>query len=534
MRWAASWRGARGDAFRGWVQGARQTHSGGEGGGGGEVEVGVDRSGLLGGSRWVSAAYGADPYEPATPRADAREASLLMRHLVGEVRRRAGPMPVAEYVRTCLTHPEHGYYMRRDVFGRRGDFVTGPEVSQVFGELVGVWAVVAWERMGRPSRVRLCELGPGRGTLMADVLRVAKQMPDFGKAVAGVDFVEVSPHLRGMQAAKLGCAKVNGEDTARVAGREVPVAWHGAVGDVPSGGGEPLLVLAHEFFDALPVNLFKRRPVLVHAASGEDVLGPWGEVLVDARQDEGVQGGLKLVPVTSREETANCASQLRPRLSRLPSAVSRQQLREVEVCPEGRLVAAEVASRIARHGGAALWMDYGYEAPRGKFSLAGIRDHVFVDPFDDPGGADLSAHVDFSELADAVLAEVSGEDSPQALDLQPGREGRWGGEKKVHEVEVHGSVTQRDFLLAMGAPARFEALAKRAKTDAERVDLQLAFERLTGGSDSGAGGKGVSRNQEGMGLSYRFLAVCSAPAQPLLPGEDTFHGIFGGKVRTSA
>jgi len=502
----------------------------------------VDRSGLLGSPRWVTAAYGGDPYAPATPQADAKEASALMRHLVSEVRRREGPMSVSEYVRTCLTHPEHGYYMRRDVFGRRGDFVTGPEVSQVFGELVGVWAALAWQRMGSPGAVRLCELGPGRGTLMADVVRVAAQVPGLGAAITGVDFVEVSPHLRGMQAAMLKCATVNGKETARVAGREVPVAWHGAIADVPQGDGVPMLVLAHEFFDALPVNLFKRRPVLVH--SGEDVLGPWGEVLVDARPDDAVQGGLKLVPVTSREETANCVAQLRPRLGRLggPASAAVRQLREVEICPEGRLVAAEVASRIARHGGAALWMDYGYEAPRGKFSLAGIREHEFVDPFEDPGGADLSAHVDFDELADAALAEArssgastdAGASGSKVVDdLQGGRAQRWRGEKKVHEVEVHGTVTQRDFLLAMGAPARFEALASRAKTDAERKDLQLAFERLTGGSDSGAGGEGVSRNAEGMGLSYRFLAVCSAPAQPILPGEDSFEGIFGGKVRLS-
>src|SRR5690349_8136048 len=148
-----------------------------------------------------------------------------------------GPMPVARYMALCAAHPRHGYYMTRDPFGRRGDFVTAPEISQIFGELIGLWAATVWQTMGAPDPVRLVELGPGRGTLMADALRAIKIVPAFRRATR-VHLVELSPVLRERQ-----------QQTLAASG--VPCAWHGDLGDVPDG---PAIVIANEFFDALPVH----------------------------------------------------------------------------------------------------------------------------------------------------------------------------------------------------------------------------------------------------------------------------------------
>src|SRR5256885_8050578 len=150
-----------------------------------------------------------------------------------------GPIPLDRYMELCLSHPQHGYYVTRDPLGAAGDFVTAPEVSQMFGELLGAWAAAVWRQMGSPARVRLIELGPGRGTLMADALRAAKALPDFHAAVS-VHLVETSPVLRALQ-----------EKTLTNAG--VPIAWHDRIEQVAEG---PTVAIANEFVDALPISQF--------------------------------------------------------------------------------------------------------------------------------------------------------------------------------------------------------------------------------------------------------------------------------------
>ncbi|HEX2727344.1 MAG TPA: SAM-dependent methyltransferase, partial [Beijerinckiaceae bacterium] len=152
-----------------------------------------------------------------------------------------GPIPLDRYMGLCLGHPVHGYYVTRDPFGAHGDFTTAPEISQMFGELVGLWAAEVWRLMGSPRQMRLVELGPGRGTLMADLLRAARIVPGFAQAVS-VHLVETSPVLRARQ-----------QDTLAASG--VPVAWHDRFADVPEG---PAVVIANEFFDALPISQFVR------------------------------------------------------------------------------------------------------------------------------------------------------------------------------------------------------------------------------------------------------------------------------------
>ena len=149
----------------------------------------------------------------------------------------AGPMPVAQYMSLCLTHPAHGYYTTRDPFGRAGDFTTAPEISQMFGELIGLWAAAVWRQMGSPENVRLVELGPGRGTMMLDMLRAAQVVPAFRAAIVG-NLVEISPALQRRQRQTLE-------------GLDVPLLWHASIHEVPEG---PMILLANEFFDALPVH----------------------------------------------------------------------------------------------------------------------------------------------------------------------------------------------------------------------------------------------------------------------------------------
>ena len=157
-----------------------------------------------------------------------------------EIRRRiegGGPIAVAPYMELCLTHPERGYYTTGDPFGAQGDFITAPEISQMFGELVGLWAAAVWRAMGSPASLNLVELGPGRGTMMSDVLRVAKVMPGFRAAIA-LHLIEISPVLERLQRQALSFA-------------DVPMSWHRSIEEVPDG---PLIVLANEFFDALPIH----------------------------------------------------------------------------------------------------------------------------------------------------------------------------------------------------------------------------------------------------------------------------------------
>ncbi len=160
--------------------------------------------------------------------------------LENEIRRLiavAGPMPIADYMRLCLTHPQYGYYINRDPLGAGGDFITSPEISQMFGELIGLWMAAVWRAMGRPEDVRIVELGPGRGTLMRDALRAAKLVDGFRAAMV-VHLVEISPALQRIQERRLEAL-------------DVPMLWHSALNEVPGG---PSIVIANEFLDALPVH----------------------------------------------------------------------------------------------------------------------------------------------------------------------------------------------------------------------------------------------------------------------------------------
>lgn len=293
------------------------------------------------------ATRGPEPRAGATP---------LAQELVRQIRDH-GPLTVDRYMAACLTHPRFGYYQTREPFGRDGDFITAPEVSQMFGELIGAFVVASWEAMGAPATVALVELGPGRGTLMADLLRAAGLRPAFLRA-ARVHLVEASDRLRRIQAETL-------------AKSGVAPTWHTTLASLPP---EPALFVANEFFDALPIRQF----LATEAA--------WAERAIDVGDD------------SSLRFTALATSAERPTLAAAePGAIA-------EASPLGQAVASELGRRLAARRGVALIVDYGYRGPALGDTLQAIHlgrpDH----PLAHPGEADLTAHVDFSALSAAAAA----------------------------------------------------------------------------------------------------------------------------------
>jgi len=313
-----------------------------------------------------------------------------------------GPMGVDAYMALALGHPEHGYYATRDPLGAAGDFTTAPEISQMFGELVGAWLAQVWHDQGAPAPVTLAELGPGRGTLMRDVLRVAERVPGF-RAALRPWLVETSAALRRVQAAELAGSGA---------------AWAPDVGSLPGG---PLLVVANEFFDALPVRQLQK----VDALWRERRVG-----LDAARRLAFVWGAPRPDPDLAR------------RFDDVPDGAI------VEVSPAGAAVMAALAARISAHGGAVLIVDYGAEAGHGD-TLQAVRGHAVADPLAAPGEADLTAHVRFADLAAAA-----------------------------GPLRVSGPAGQGVFLERLGITARARALAA-GKDPAAADAVAAAHRRLT-------------------------------------------------------
>src|SRR5262245_61360239 len=339
--------------------------------------------------------------------------------LEAEIRRRiaaAGPMPVAQYMTLCLTHPQHGYYITRDPFGATGDFVTAPEISQMFGELIGLWCAATWKTMGAPENVRLVELGPGRGTMMLDALRAVQIVPAFRKAVV-VHMVEVSPKLEARQRQALG-------------GIDVPVNWHQSLDQVPEG---PLIIVANEFIDALPVHQ------AVMCVDG------WHERVVKVADNGTLQFGHSRDPIPLFE-------QMLPRPLRSAPIGAIFEWRADQL-------ALEIGRRVVHSHGAALIIDYGHVESAAGDTFQAVGGHAFKNPLNAPGTVDLTAHVDFQALAHAA----------QALG-----------------AEVHGPIDQATFLRRLGIETRAEALKKGAPLG-KNAEVNSALIRLTSHEGTGMG-----------------------------------------------
>ncbi|MDE0702990.1 MAG: SAM-dependent methyltransferase [Rhodospirillaceae bacterium] len=279
-----------------------------------------------------------------------------------------GPMPVSRFMALALQHPEHGYYRSAAAIGRSGDFITAPEISQVFGELVGLWLAEAWDRAGRPDPCILCEAGPGRGVLMADVLRAVRRViPDFA-AAARLHLIESNETLRAAQAEILA---------------EAAPVWVEGLDGLPDG---PLFLIANEFLDALPVRQFAMTP------------DGWRERTVALGEDG------RLVFAAAADSMGDPAAAVAASGLSLPETAETGGIGEIQ--PAALAFVREAARRIVGRGGAALLVDYGGNLPAGRSTLRGIRGHRLVDPLDGIGATDLSVDVDFGRLR--MTAEQAG------------------------------------------------------------------------------------------------------------------------------
>jgi NADH dehydrogenase [ubiquinone] 1 alpha subcomplex assembly factor 7 len=384
-----------------------------------------------------------------------------------------GPLPLPDFIEAALHDDERGYYRTGDPLGARGDFITAPEISQVFGELLGLWAAAVWDALGRPNPVAVVELGPGRGTLLRDALRaIGQSLPALLPAVR-LHLVETSPILRRAQGRALEEVPL-----------ERPPAWHERLAEVPPA---PTLLIANEFFDVLPVHQYVRtaqgwaerrvgldlgparprdrgRPPASTDTDGQEAAagGAGGEAAAGGAAEGG--GRLAFVPVPV--ETPD-----------LPPAMGDAGCGEiVEVCPAAERLAEAIAARIARQDGAALIIDYGPSRSTPGDSLQAVSGHRPAGVLDTPGAADLSHHVDFAALARRATGAGA---------------------------RCWGPIPQGLLLGRLGAAERTQALAEAAPDKAEAV----------------AGAVRRLMHPARMGLLFKALAITRADVAAL-PGFE--------------
>ncbi|MEK9683228.1 MAG: SAM-dependent methyltransferase [Rhodospirillaceae bacterium] len=307
-----------------------------------------------------------------------------------------GPMPISEYMSLVLGHPDFGYYMSRDPFGSKGDFVTAPEISQVFGELIGLWVGSIWQQADSPDKVRLVELGPGRGTLISDILRTSRYISGFIDAIS-VHLVETSPYLRRAQEKALSQYR-----------NSLEISWHPDFDSIPEGR---LLIIANEFFDALPIeqmvyskDCWLRR--CIGLSSSQDL------VLTECQDSEDIASYLP----NSIRDRASCGQVF-------------------EICPTAIKLASKISKRLSQAGIGALIIDYGHNETASGDTLQALYQQKPVGILQHPGDSDLSAHVDFEALARATR-------SPK--------------------IRVSGPLFQRNFLQDIGIIQRTISLTKGA------------------------------------------------------------------------
>lgn len=399
----------------------------------------------------------------------------------------------------ALSHPQHGYYMKKDVFGTKGDFTTAPEISQMFGELIGIWCVATWQQMGMPGAIKIVEMGPGRGSLMSDFLRAAKSFPPFYQALE-IHMVEISPALRKIQQENLGCQPIGDKETA-VNKMQVPdgptVQWHQDFGNVPHG---PSLMVAQELFDALPVHQFEytakgwcERLVDVDYEDGEDhfrfVLSPGAtpatrvyigrqKVFDPSAMPAQMPSASTVMSEASLSERADHIKRLDIHDGSSPITTTNAQIGDrIEVSPTGIALAQDIAKRISQNGGGALIVDYGHDRPS-ELSLRGIKSHEFVSVLREPGDVDLSIDVDFATLRRYATAEAN--------------------------VASAGPIGQGAFLKNMGIEHRLAALLQSCESEEVQEELFSAYERLVEPDQMGSIFKAMALTHTDIGQPVGF------------------------------
>ncbi|XP_055302152.1 protein arginine methyltransferase NDUFAF7 homolog, mitochondrial [Sitodiplosis mosellana] len=348
-----------------------------------------------------------------------------------------GPISVAEYMKHVLTNPNSGYYMLKDVFGEKGDFITSPEISQIFAELVAIWCLSEWQKCGSPGPLQVVELGPGRGTLSQDILRVFAQFGLSDKF--SLHLVEVSPYLSELQAKRLCCqhteTKKGDLDSVpyyrkgeSVSGIEI--FWYREIKHVPKSFS---IFLAHEFFDALPIHKFHRT---------DD--NSWQEILIDTDKTE--ENHFRFV--TSNAKTTMLGLFLtRPWIDKdvqLPN--------DIEYSAETEQTIDVMANRIEENGGFALIMDYGHSGEKGD-TFRAFKNHKLHNPLVDPGTADVTADVNFAHIK--MIAEHN------------------------NRVVTYGPIEQKDFLSRMGGETRLKNLMDKAASTNDANLLKSGYDMLT-------------------------------------------------------
>nr|WP_321456185.1 class I SAM-dependent methyltransferase [uncultured Cohaesibacter sp.] len=332
--------------------------------------------------------------------------------------RATGPLSVADYMSLCLADPQAGYYTTRAPIGTKGDFVTAPEVSQLFGELIGIWMLAIWQQSGRPAPFHLVELGPGRGTLMADMVRAIAIDPEATENLI-LHLVEISPSLRKEQEATLSAF-------------EIPKQWHQSFETLPKA---PLFIVGNEFFDCLPIH----QQVFHH--------GRWHERVVGLDDNDRLSFGVGPVRAIAAPEESTEEGVI------------------LEHSPASEAMMSTIAAHLAIHGGAGLFIDYGYDAQSYGDTFQAMRNHAYADPLQDPGACDLTAHVNFSALSICAIDEISNT-----------------SDSKICTSPI---MSQGEFLLAMGLLERAGQLGAGC-TPRVQDEISKAVERLAAPQQMGS------------------------------------------------
>ncbi|OQS07414.1 hypothetical protein THRCLA_00559 [Thraustotheca clavata] len=476
-----------------------------------ERTVQIDRSGLLQPNIAQALLKDNKTMQAINAKKKKSKENELVRSLRSMIEVR-GPITVAEFMRHALSDPLHGYYMKRDVFGKKGDFTTAPEISQMFGELIGIWCIATWQQLGMPSAINIVEMGPGRGSLMQDFIRTAKQFPPFYNAL-NIQMVEISPALRKIQLEKLDVIVGESGKEGKLPDNGPTIAWYEDVSDLPTG--TPSLYIAQELFDALPVHQFEytskgwcERLIDIDVSDSEDhfcfVLspGPTAATRVYIGREKVFNPSSNVIKHLSSDNSTtphdilkniNAAavlqqSQLQENtLPNEPKAPASPILSpnvavgdRIEISPTGIAIIQDVSRRIAQDGGAALIVDYGRDHPS-EVSLRGIQNHEFVSVLREPGDVDLSIDVDFSTLR--RYATESG------------------------EVKAFGPIEQGLFLKEMGIEHRMAALFQNCSEETQE-EIYKAYERLV--------------HPDQMGTIFKAMALISTkvPGVPVAFGGD--------------
>jgi len=356
-----------------------------------------------------------------------------------------GPISVAEYMTLCLLDPIDGYYPTRDPLGSDGDFITAPEISQMFGEVIGLWCIQTWRDMGSPSAVQLIELGPGRGIMMSDILRAGQLDKGFIKA-ARVSLIEASAALEAVQGRTLANAPC-------------PVSWVSDLSKVEAG---PSIIIGNEFLDCLPIRQFIQKDRFAGRAG-------WQERMVMLDDEDTLSFGLSPVPIAENLQDTLPAGQ---------SEAKNDDL--LETCPAALQILDQIKARFEAHIGRALFIDYGPETTEFGDTLQALKRHEKVGVFSNAGNTDLTARVDF-----AALGEIA-----RGLNLA-----------------ATMPVTQREFLSKLGIEMRAVTLSRAKPESKEKIARQL--HRLTDSDEMGELFKaiGFQSGELGLPIGFRDMAT---------------------------